>query len=212
MQMGFNTIQDGHPLVVYAFLSLIINLIDSFPKIMIRNYLKEIITIINSSLKINLKTVQSNSYLLTLLDNIENKSNLFIPYIQSLFDSLIEMIVKISDKENISNFLSAIVYITLLDSNQAGNNYDKINQMINILFPKCIDESTGEIKGKLIELMSIYHSNVNIQCFNNIKEIIYNTMVNLFNQNDYISDPCLSHVIASVSRLCDGKLRINPQY
>ncbi len=51
--------------------------------------------IINSSLKTNLKRVQSNSCLclLTLLDNIENESNLLIPYIQSLFDSLIEMII-----------------------------------------------------------------------------------------------------------------------
>ncbi|ELP87758.1 importin beta-3 subunit, putative [Entamoeba invadens IP1] len=206
LQLGFAATQDDQPLVVYAFLDLIEELLDTFPHIMIRMHFDVIVKALTLCVKSKYKRVQERACfsLQSLLENLEDSKQKIIPALPTLVESMLVLLGSNSDFSLKSSALTSLVFITLLATPQMATYYQSFQTVFAAILPTCKDYHSSETKGKIIEMMSIFNSKLNPQFFPNIQDILYTTLLELFKQPIGIEDPLLPYAMSALCRLVDS--------
>ncbi|KAL7720084.1 Importin N-terminal domain-containing protein [Entamoeba marina] len=178
LQLGFNAVSDDHPLVVFSLLSLFEELLDTFPHVMIRSHLASVMKALILCVKSPQQRIQEKACftLHALLENLEDCKDKLVEYLPGLVEGLLQIMTTNNQPKSISTALSSLVYITLLVTEHMNSYYQQLSTVINTLLPQCNGLQTSEMKGKMIELMSIYNSKLSVEYFPSIQEIIYNIL------------------------------------
>ncbi|KAL7720085.1 HEAT repeat domain containing protein [Entamoeba marina] len=206
LQLGFNAVSDDHPLVVFSLLSLFEELLDTFPHVMIRSHLASVMKALILCVKSPQQRIQEKACftLHALLENLEDCKDKLVEYLPGLVEGLLQIMTTNNQPKSISTALSSLVYITLLVTEHMNSYYQQLSTVINTLLPQCNGLQTSEMKGKMIELMSIYNSKLSVEYFPSIQEIIYNILNELFAKEAGIIDPVLPYVLSALCRLVDS--------
>ena len=115
MQKGFAAVSDNHPVVAYALLNLLEELLDNFPHIMMRNHCDTVFNAIILCMKSNVARLQERACctLQSLLEILYETPNKLLPALNGLMEALFTIITNSNKTNAISVALTSLVHISL---------------------------------------------------------------------------------------------------